>query len=42
MKFRLDLYACGMVRSAYITVSSDLGTNHDVLYVYLLLLIVHK
>jgi len=32
MNFRLDLYACGMVRSAYITVSSDLGTNHEVVY----------
>jgi hypothetical protein len=30
MKFRLDLYGCGMVRSAYITHSSDLGMNHEV------------
>jgi hypothetical protein len=30
MKFRLDLYGCDMVRNAYITVSSDLGTNRAV------------
>jgi len=32
MKFTPDLYGCGMVRSAYITLSSDVGTNHEVSY----------